>query len=232
MWTYLIINFLIILFPFILSFESKIKYYKNYRALFISILIVGLGFVVWDIIATYFHHWSFNSDYILGKKIFGLPFEEILFFITVPYSCIFIFEALCFYLQKDRFGIADIKSKLFHKVLLFIGFISILLSIIFRSQYYTSTLFLFFGVTIFVIERFYPSLFRSHIYWMFIALTYIPFFVVNYFLTSKPVVLYHQNAILGIRVTTIPVEDFIYSFSMLTLYLFVYLKFKKVKISL
>ena len=101
----------------------------------------------------------------------------------------------------------------------------------FNNQYYTATIFILLGITLLGLFKINPELFRSKIYWYFIALTYLPFFIVNYSLTSIPVVIYNSNAIWGIRITTIPLEDFFYSFTMLTLYLFVYLKFRNPKSS-
>ncbi len=67
----------------------------------------------------------------------------------------------------------------------------------------------------------------SRNFWIFIGLSYIPFLLFDYFLTSDPVVIYGPNSILGIRFITIPVEDFIYSFSMLTLYTVFYTRGNK-----
>ena len=52
-------------------------------------------------------------------------------------------------------------------------------------------------------------------------------FIVNNVLTSTPIVLYSPDAIWGARVTTIPVEDFLYNFALLSLYLLVYLALKR-----
>jgi lycopene cyclase domain-containing protein len=73
---------------------------------------------------------------------------------------------------------------------------------------------------------FFPQMLRSRIYWLFIIVAFIPFFVMNYLLTSIPIVLYNSQAMWNIRITTIPVEDFFYNFSLLSFYLMVYLFFK------
>ena len=91
---YLILDILIILFPFLLSFKWKFAYYRYYKALFPAIAIVGLGYIIWDAIVTARGDWWFNYDYLSGISIIGLPIEEILFFVVVPYSCIFIYENL------------------------------------------------------------------------------------------------------------------------------------------
>jgi lycopene cyclase domain-containing protein len=52
---------------------------------------------------------------------------------------------------------------------------------------------------------------------------------VNYLLTSLPVVEYNPEAITGIRISTIPLEDFFYSFAMITSWLVVYELLKKRK---
>ncbi|HUX21358.1 MAG TPA: lycopene cyclase domain-containing protein, partial [Spirochaetia bacterium] len=53
-------------------------------------------------------------------------------------------------------------------------------------------------------------------------LCFLPFGVVNGVLTSVPVVSYNPSGILGPRVFSIPIEDFLYSFSMLGLLILVY----------
>ena len=54
-------------------------------------------------------------------------------------------------------------------------------------------------------------------FWWYIAITYVPFLISNGVLTAVPVVTYRPEAVTGLRVGSIPVEDFLYSFTMLTL---------------
>ena len=82
-YTYLILNLACIFFPFILSFDKKIAYYKLWKPLFIGIFISAAFFIIWDILFTKLGVWSFNPTYIIGIYIFNLPIEEILFF----YNC-------------------------------------------------------------------------------------------------------------------------------------------------
>ncbi|MEZ4824024.1 MAG: lycopene cyclase domain-containing protein [Ignavibacteria bacterium] len=55
----------------------------------------------------------------------------------------------------------------------------------------------------------------------------MPFFIVNYILTSLPVVEYNHDAIIGSRILTIPVEDFFYSFAMISGWIIIYSLLKK-----
>ncbi len=215
---YLLINILIIIVPLILTFEKKIKFYKKLPALTVSIIIVGGTFILWDIIATYRGDWGFNPKYLVGIEIFNLPLEEILFFITVPYSAIFLYETGSFYLKKSTFDV--------NKTIVFaVAFILIVIALLFNGQYYTLTVLLFSGLFL-VISSIFNSkikILNSGLYWLWVLFMYLPFFIVNYFLTSLPIVTYSPAAIWGIRITTIPFEDFFYSFSMLSFYLYVYL---------
>jgi lycopene cyclase domain-containing protein len=97
---YLLLNILIISIPLFFSFEKNLKFYKNLPAVFISILTVSTFYILWDIAATYLGDWSFNKDYIGNIYVFNLPIEEIFFFITVPYSCIFIYETVRLYIKR------------------------------------------------------------------------------------------------------------------------------------
>ena len=101
MSSYLWINLLIISVPLILSFESKIKFHRKFPALFTSISIVGTPYILWDIIATKRGDWSFESNHLIGMYLWNLPIEEILFFITVPYASIFLYETICLYISDS-----------------------------------------------------------------------------------------------------------------------------------
>jgi lycopene cyclase domain-containing protein len=53
-------------------------------------------------------------------------------------------------------------------------------------------------------------------FWIFWGIMFIVICVINGYLTWRPVVLYGEEYYLGIRLFTIPVEDFLFGFSLLT----------------
>jgi len=222
---YLIIDFLIIIFPLIFSFKWKFKYYSYFKPLAASIAIVGISYIIWDIIVTYRGDWSFNYDYLIGIEIFGLPIEEISFFIVVPFACIFIYENLVYFVKDKKVFF----SKWFY---LTIAAIFIILGLIFNKQDYT--ILAMFSCALFFIlaPTLFPDVLKSRLFWFYIVLSFIPFIIFNYLLTSIPVVMYNSNAIWGTkeawngRFITIPFEDFFYNFSMLAFYFLVYVYFK------
>ena len=59
----------------------------------IAIVIPAIPFLLWDALVTG-AHWHFNPLYVSGIKIINLPVEEILFFITVPFACLFTWEMI------------------------------------------------------------------------------------------------------------------------------------------
>jgi lycopene cyclase domain-containing protein len=217
MYLYLYINLAIIIGPLIISFERRrINYCSRIKSVAFSTFCVGTAFVAWDALATSRGHWSFNPVYLVGPKLLGLPFEEILFFITVPFSCLFTYEALAYFVKDARL------AKL-GKLPLAVGLALALLSVLFVNKEYTFLAMLSVAISVLVAHKLVKDMFSSRLYWLYIALAFTFFFVFNYFLTSLPIVEYSSLATSGLRVTTIPVEDFMFNFSMLTLYLAIHL---------
>lgn len=68
-------------------------------------------------------------------------------------------------------------------------------------------------------------------FWIFWGVMFVLIFIINGYLTWRPVVIYDDRFYLGIRLFTIPIEDFIYGFSLITmniaLWEFLSRKFKK-----
>jgi lycopene cyclase domain-containing protein len=80
--------------PLLLSFYPPLRFWRNFRALVFSLSILVVIFGAWDIFATWRAHWYFNPEGVFGINIINLPVEEWLFFIVVPFCCIFTWEAL------------------------------------------------------------------------------------------------------------------------------------------
>lgn len=221
MSTYLIVNILIIIIPLSLSFESKISFYKKFGFVLNSILIVSSSFIIWDIIATNRGDWEFSANHLIGIYLFGLPIEEVLFFITVPYACIFIFETVNFYLKNHTI-------KINRYLIFLISLVFITIAAINYDKNYTFTVMLFSAASILMLYFFDKNLFKSSNFWITLLITYLPFLIVNYFLTSIPIVSYNEIAFSTIRITTIPLEDFFYSFSMISMWILFYNLSKKI----
>ncbi|MBP6517182.1 MAG: lycopene cyclase domain-containing protein, partial [Chitinophagales bacterium] len=91
---YLLIDFCTVIVPFLFSFHPKLQFYKHFKAFFLSCFTVGTLFVLWDVYFTSIGVWGFNSDYLIGIYLFNLPIEEVLFFVCVPFSCVYSYHCL------------------------------------------------------------------------------------------------------------------------------------------
>jgi len=225
---YILLDFIIILFPIIFTFTWKFKYYKYFKPLAASILIVGISYIFWDYLVTARGDWWFNKEFLIGIEIFGLPIEEILFFVVVPFACIFIYENLEFFIKDKKIPF----NRWFYLIIAAIFFV---VGILFRHQDYT--ILAMFSCSLFFIlaPTLYPKILESRNFWLYIILSFVPFIIFNYLLTSQVIVYYSPEAIWGGtveqlwfgRFITIPFEDFFYNFSMLSFYLMVYVYFKE-----
>ena len=54
-------------------------------------------------------------------------------------------------------------------------------------------------------------------FWVFIVVMFLFKILVNGYLTARPIVLYGEEFFLGVRFFTIPLEDFLFGFSLITL---------------
>jgi lycopene cyclase domain-containing protein len=154
--------------------------------------------------------WSFNPEYSGNLKLWGLPTGEWLFFVAVPYACLFILACVRAYM-KERTFFADRWIGLLATVVFGA------LAIAFLDRGYTATVFLSVAMIIAAGLVFSPATFGSSSFYVATGISYVPFAIANGILTGKPVVIYDNSENLAFRIGTIPVEDFFYSFSMLTL---------------
>ena len=171
-----------------------------------------------DIAFTKLQIWSFNNDYVSGLYLFKLPIEEWLFFIVIPFCCVFIYESINYFFTIQK------ASRLNYITSVLIGIILIVLSLVYYNKTYTSTYFSLSGIILVLIYLYKPLWWKK--FQIMFLFSLIPFFIVNGFLTGSftenAVVLYDDQQNLGIRILNIPMEDIFYCFNILVLVVVVY----------
>jgi lycopene cyclase domain-containing protein len=209
---YAILLLVSIFFPLILSFDKKVAFYKHWKYVLVAISIVAAVFIFFDVILTKTGVWNFNDEYLLGLKLLNLPLEEWLFFIFVPYACLFIHYVLKAYFPRLR--LAKKTANMLSVALIALLFIILIFNF---DKIYTAYIAAY---TILVIGL--SFLIRSnetrYFYVTFLVML-IPFIMVNSILTGSfikdEVVWYNNIENLSIRFLTIPIEDFAYAFSLI-----------------
>ena len=204
------------------SFHPKIKFYTTWKPLFKAIALVAILFLTFDSLFTSWGVWNFNPRYLTGIHLFNLPLEEILFFVCIPYACLFTYFCI------NTFFDIRWNPKLENILCLGLSLILLIVGLIFRQKIYTSTTLISTGLSCLLIKFAYRVDWFGKSVTVF-GLLLIPFFLVNGILTgtglTEPVVQYNNDQNLGIRVFTIPVEDFFYGFELFLLNLFFFFRF-------
>lgn len=222
---YLIINAFTISFPLIRSFESKIHFAKKWKYLIPAMILTGIFFITWDVFFTEAGVWGFNPKYLIGLYILGLPIEEWLFFVTVPFASVFIYECVIYFIPNLS------NAQGIRYATLGLGFLLVALASFNFDKAYTFWNFLFTAAFLICTAIKNPDWFGHF------AVTYvlhlIPFLLVNGVLTgsflTEPIVWYNDNENLGVRLFTIPIEDTMYSMLLLLMTVTFYEKFRAIK---
>jgi len=229
-YTYLLIHAASLAGPLLLSFDKKVAFYKKWRFLFPAMLLPAVLFLIWDEYFTQIGVWSFSEAHTIGVKLGHLPLEEVLFFFTVPYCCVFIYECIRIYFPRLQ------QSRTAELILFLLGFLLLLLGLFFSARAYTAYTFILNGAfiaVVFLFRRFFSS-FDALSFLVSYLVIIVPFLIVNGFLTAIPVVMYNDAENLGIRMFSflpwpmhnIPFEDLFYGMLLILMNVTIYEKLK------
>ena len=210
MSTYLLINILSVSIPFLFSFHPRLKLYRKWYAIIPAIFIPGVVFIIWDILFTHWGVWGFNPVHLSGVYWLGLPLEEWLFFICIPYACLFTYFCLNLLIKRD---FLESYSKPISRILI-VALMAI--ALINADRAYTSTTFLATALFLSMHLLILKSDYLGRFYLAYLVIFLFPFLIVNGILTGsflvEPVVWYNNAENLSLRIFTIPIEDFVYGF--------------------
>jgi len=217
-YLYLFLNIGAILGPLGLSFHPLSKYYKTWFAQVPAMLIAAAIFIAWDVAFTEMGIWGFNPRYLTGIYFFNLPIEECLFFISVPYACIFSYHSVKV-LTKKSFAMKSVPYITWPllALMLIVGIVAF--------RWYTTTTFLslfFFTILVVLVLK---KAFVGRFYFTYLLIL-VPFFLMNGVLTGSgiedQVVWYNDTQNLSTRLATIPIEDTFYGMLLIFLNVMLY----------
>jgi lycopene cyclase domain-containing protein len=212
MSVYLTLELFAIIIPLLFSYDRKLQFYTKIKAVALSLLVVGSFYIIGDILFTKYGVWGFNPKYHSGIVIAGLPLEEWLFFIVIPYASLFLHDTLV-YLFPGR--MLNNRQTMVVSMILVIFLLIVVLKN--TDKAYTA---IYGSVAIFavILTSIASAQLLNRFYLTFIVIL-IPFFLVNSVLTGsfipQEVVWYNNLENLGIRIFTVPVEDISYAFSLI-----------------
>ncbi|MEO8068158.1 MAG: lycopene cyclase domain-containing protein [Flavobacteriales bacterium] len=211
MSTYAWIDFLSVLFPVLFSFHPSLKFYRNWPATAVAILAMMGLFVPWDAFFSAQGVWGFADEHTWPIRLFGLPLEELGFFVCIPYACLFTYHCFGVQLKSDPF------APYARAISIAIALLLVPIALFNLQRAYTSSTFLLCPAMVLFVAFVMRPRWLGRFYFTFLVLL-IPFLIVNGLLTGTgipgEVVHYNNEENLGIRVLTIPVEDVFYGLLM------------------
>ena len=220
-YTYFWVDFLCIFFPFVFSFTKKFDFHKDWKYYFPANFIVAFIFILWDIYKTQGGVWWFDQKYTLGINIYNLPIEEIFFFICIPYACIFTYY--CF---KKHIKINNLVKSI-SQFALWLPMIAV--AFLFYDRLYPMITFTLLGISWILLKKYKPD-FYPYFFIVYIIM-FFPFFLSNGILTggfiNRSIVNYNPEEIIGLRLYTIPFEDYFYGMLLILWTIWLYEYFKK-----
>ena len=229
---YLLVNLGCLLVPFVFSFHPRIRFDRQWKAFFPGVLAMMLLFIPWDILFTASGVWGFNEKYTTGIFIGNLPLEEWLFFICIPYACLFTYHCI------SRFTEGKKLSAAFDFLPAVIIAWCLLAAVAFHDRQYTFLSHLLCALLLLLHRLLLKSTYIGRFMLTFIILL-LPFIISNGILTgvsfwnyplvntdpdgiAEKIVWYNNMENLQLRIFSMPLDDISYGLTMLLLVTTVY----------
>jgi lycopene cyclase domain-containing protein len=216
---YLWVDLAVLIIPLAASFEPKMRFVTQWRDFWPTNLAVMGFFVAWDAWFTSEGIWSFNPQYLLGPELFGLPMEEWLFFICIPYACVFTYASLKHSVKRNPFENASLTLGVSGTILCGI------LCFQFYDAWYTFSASLLTGLFLAWMTASFAK--WAKVFWLTYFVILFPFVITNGVLTGITFwdypILHNDSSLIrdfivwyspehntGWRIFSMPIDDLIY----------------------
>jgi isorenieratene synthase len=216
-WEYLLFDLAILLPPLALSLAVPTVLARRWGALLTAIAAAAVPFVAWDALVAG-RHWWFNDAYVLGPRVAGLPFEEVAFFVSVPFACLFLWQS------AFAARAAPLPSRRRGRRLSLVVLLAVLsgVALVVAGREYTGASLIALGAVAGLDRYLDTRLLARRQFRAFLGVVVALMLVCNGYLTWRPVVLYAPRYQLDVRVGTIPIEDFGFGIALIVLLVVVF----------
>ena len=221
-YEYILLNIIILSGPLFLSFDRKVQYYHRWKSAFMAIFIVLIPFTIWDMLVTG-KHWWFNESYTLPYRLAGLPPGEWLFFISVPFAVLFIWEII----DKRMGNPVNPALTSIKYVFMALGLPGIVFLIL--GKEYTGFTLLALSIAGLLDYLLRTEVLARRRIFHFLGILMILTLIFNGYLTARPIVLYDYEYQMDWQIFTIPIEDFGYGLALILLNTILFEKLKGVR---
>ena len=218
--TYSLIALAVLAGPLAASFEPPVHFWKHWPSVAAALALSGALYLFWDALVVRRGDWKFNSRFTGTFRLFGLPAGEYLFFVAVPYACLFLFEVVRTFSGATVWWPSE-AADLLVTALAFAAAAWML-----RSRSYTTLALTSVAAFLTTLALTNPGLAGHSEFWIWFGLCFVGFILVDGAYTTLPTIWYNPLAVTGLRIGPIPIEDFFYNFSYLGLTLCFYLLFE------
>ena len=231
-YLYLTVDLAVLAIPLLCSFDRKVRFVRFWPALFPAIAVMMALFIPWDIAFTERGIWGFNPDYLSGLWIAGIPLEEWLFFLCIPYACLFTYESLKHYIPRPGGGRFAVPASVL------LALLCTVMAITLSDRWYIAvtcalTALLSGGLALAAARQ--PTVREwNHRLWFAYLPLLVPFILSNGVLTglrfwqypmlncdvrgiSDQIVWYNNDHNLQLRIFSMPVDDLFYGFLMIAM---------------
>jgi len=215
-FSYLLILVGTIAVPLFYSYEKQLRFYSNLKYLLPAMLFTGAIFIIMDLRFEQRAIWRFNTEFTIGINILNLPIEEWLYFLAVPFLGVAVYEFL-----NSR--LSDFEHpKIFLALSLFLLILFGVSAYFSRQKLYP--FFIFFLLAIYLGYTIFRERFTKHYTKFYLAyfLLLVPFLIVSGLLTALPIIEYNAEFNLGIRLFSIPIENFASLFLLMLMNITIY----------
>jgi lycopene cyclase domain-containing protein len=221
-YAYLLFNIMVSVPVAVVLLVLRKKISINRLGMLHSFVFVSFPFILWDIWASARGHWFFSEVFTLKHRIAGIPLEEFAFFFTVPLAMIIVWECIRVYLGSTNTVRHQSTSQLMKIMPAVLAVICVAAAVANFEFGYTRTVCFVTAVCVLVVG--YSDIVKYRDFWIFQGVLLLLFVVSNTYLTALPIITYGSGSYMGLRIGTIPVEDFLFNYSFINLFLLVYTK--------
>lgn len=222
-YEYLLFHLVITVGPVVSQFSRRIRHVSRWRLKLLVNGIVMIPYIIWDAIVAG-SHWWFNEAYTLGFRLLGLPIGEWLFFITVPFGCLLVWETLP---HTDNW-LTRLRALRYVRAILYAA-LPAGIWVFSTGKQYTGLVIFCFGLVGLADTLLDVDLLLRPKTYLYLATVSGFILVFNGYLTARPVVVYGEAYQMGYRIWTIPIEDFGYGFTLMFFNTMLYEKLKNEK---